>query len=87
MGYWTSLNLNVIIFLVSFKQNLNFKIQMLAGNSLILFLNSSSEENSTLAQLTKISPFLPILEHYTHWLVILLSLPAATTVSQYLMSW
>ena len=48
MGYWTSLNLNVIILAVSFQQNLNFKIQMLAGKSLILFLNSGSEENSTL---------------------------------------
>ena len=48
MGYWTSLKLNVIILVVSFKQNLNFKIQMLAGNSLISFLNASSEENSTL---------------------------------------
>ena len=51
MGYWTSLNLNVIILVVSCYQNLNFKIQLLAGNSLILFLNPSSEENSTLVQI------------------------------------
>ena len=48
MGYWTSLNLNVIILVVSFKQNLDFKIQMLAGNSLISFHIAESEENSTL---------------------------------------
>ena len=46
MGYWTSL----IILVVTFKQNLNFKIQMLAGIRLILFLNSRSEENSTLGR-------------------------------------
>ena len=39
---------NVIILVVSFKQNLNFKIQMLVGNCLISFLNAESEENSTL---------------------------------------
>ena len=50
MGNWISLNLNVIILVVSFKQNLNFKIQMLVGNSLISFLNARSEENSTLAE-------------------------------------
>ena len=44
----TSLNLNVIILVVSFKQNLIFKIQMLVGNSLISFLNSRSEEILTL---------------------------------------
>ena len=38
----------MIILVVSFKQNLNFKIQMLAGKSLISFLNAGSEENSTL---------------------------------------
>ena len=80
--------LNLLEFKCDYFFSLNFKIQMLAGNSLILFLNSNSEENSTLVQLTKISPFLPILGHYAqHWLVNLLNLPAATTVSQYLMSW
>ena len=33
MGYWTSLNLNEFILIVSFKQNLNLKIQILAGFS------------------------------------------------------
>ena len=54
MGYWTSLNFNVIILVVSFKQNLNFKIQMLPWNSLYSFLNSISEENPTLAVPTAI---------------------------------
>ena len=31
MGYWTSLNLNVVILIDSFYQKLNLKIQMLAG--------------------------------------------------------
>ena len=31
MGYWISSNLNVIILVVSFKQNLNSNIQMLVG--------------------------------------------------------
>ena len=31
MGYWTSSNLNVIILVVSFKQNLNSNIRMLVG--------------------------------------------------------
>ena len=49
----TSLNYNnVIILVVSFKQNLKVKIQMLVGNSLISFLNASSEENSTLVHHT-----------------------------------
>ena len=48
MGYWTYLNLNVIILIVSFKMNLDFKIQMLVEKSLISFLNASSEESSTL---------------------------------------
>ena len=42
----------MIILVVSFKQNLNFKIQMLEENSLISFLNSRSEENSTLVDKT-----------------------------------
>ena len=41
----------MIILVVSFKQNLNFKIQMLAENSLISFLNASSEEISTLVSI------------------------------------
>ena len=47
-GLLNLLELNLIILVVSLKQNLNFKIQMLAGNSLISFLNSRSEENLTL---------------------------------------
>ena len=47
----------MIILGVSLKQNLNFKIQMLAGNILNSFLNSSSEENSTLAAYVKFEPF------------------------------
>ena len=35
MGYQTSLNLKVIISLVSFKQNMNLKIKILAGNTLM----------------------------------------------------
>ena len=35
MGYQTSLNLKVIIAIVSFKQNMNLKIQNLAGNTLM----------------------------------------------------
>ena len=31
MGYWTYLNLNVMFLIVYFKQNINLKIQMLAG--------------------------------------------------------
>ena len=48
MGYWTSLNLNMIILGVSLKQNLNFKIQMLAGNSLNLFLDLRYKVTMTL---------------------------------------
>ena len=36
MGYRTSLNLKVIISIVSFKQNMNLKIQILEGNTLML---------------------------------------------------
>ena len=35
MGYQTSLNLKVIISIVSFKQNMNLKIQLLAVNTLM----------------------------------------------------
>ena len=35
MGYRTSLNLKVIISIVSFKYNINLKIQILAGNTLM----------------------------------------------------
>ena len=35
MGYQTSLNLKVIISIVSFKQKMNSKIQILAGNTLM----------------------------------------------------
>ena len=35
MGCQTSLNLKVIISIVSFKQNMNLKIQILAGNTLM----------------------------------------------------
>ena len=31
MGYWTYLNLNVMFLIVYFKQNMDLKIQMLAG--------------------------------------------------------
>ena len=41
---------NVIILGVTFKQNINFKIQMLVGNSFISFLNSNSEKNPTLVR-------------------------------------
>ena len=48
MGYRTSLNLKVIISIVSFKQNLNLKIQILAGNTLKLCLHSCSQISTTL---------------------------------------
>ena len=48
MGYWTSSKLNVIILVVSFKLNLNFKIQMLTGNSLKMCIGVSFEISSTL---------------------------------------
>ena len=35
MGYRTSLNLKVIISIVSIKQNMSLKIQILAGNTLM----------------------------------------------------
>ena len=35
VGYQTSLNLKEIISIVSFKQNMNLKIQILAGNTLM----------------------------------------------------
>ena len=35
MGYQTSLNLKEIIAIVSFKQNMNLKIQILAENTLM----------------------------------------------------
>ena len=41
----------MITLVVSLKQKINFKIQMLVGKSLISFLNTSSEENSTLTGL------------------------------------
>ena len=35
MGHRTSLNLKVIISIISFKQNMDLKIQILAGNTLM----------------------------------------------------
>ena len=44
MGYWTSLNLNIIILMVSPYQNSKLKIQMLAGNSLNVCPDSDSQK-------------------------------------------
>ena len=45
---WTSLNSYVIILKVSFKQNLNLKIQILAGNTMNSWFNADSQISSTL---------------------------------------
>ena len=47
-GYQTSLNLKVIISIVSFKQNMNLKIQILAGNPVNSWFSASSQISSTL---------------------------------------
>ena len=43
MGYQSSLILKVIISIVSFKQNMNLKIQILAGNTLMSRFHVSFE--------------------------------------------
>ena len=43
-----SLNFNLIILIASFSQNLNFKIQILAGNKLKISVCASFEISSTL---------------------------------------
>ena len=48
MGYGISFNLNGIILIASFYQNLNFKIQMLAGNSLKMCVGFGFEISLTL---------------------------------------
>ena len=48
MGYWTSLNLNVIVLIVSFNQNMNFKIQMLAGKDTKPFFERFYKNHRTL---------------------------------------
>ena len=47
MGYWISFNLSGIILIASFYQNLNLKIQMLAGNSLKKSVGVGFEISST----------------------------------------
>ena len=44
MSSWTPLSLDTTILVVSVKQNINLKTQMLAGKILISFLNSRSEK-------------------------------------------
>ena len=48
MGYSISSNFNVIILIASFQDNLNFKIQILAGNSLKICLGTCFEISTTL---------------------------------------
>ena len=48
MGYRISFNLNGIILMASFLQNLNFKIQTLAGNSLKICVSVGFEISLTL---------------------------------------
>ena len=48
MGYWISLNLNEIILLVPFKQNLNIQIQILAGNPVNSKFSAGSQISCTL---------------------------------------
>ena len=48
MGYSISLNFNKIIFIASWSQNLDFKIQILAGNSLKICLGMCFEISTTL---------------------------------------
>ena len=50
MGYWTSLNLNIIILMVSPYQNSKLKIQMLAGNSLNVCPDSDSQKKLPLSE-------------------------------------
>ena len=51
MGYSTSLNFNLIISIASWFQNLDFKIQILAGNSLKICLGTCFEISMTLIKL------------------------------------
>ena len=60
MGYHTSLNLKVIIAIVSFKQNINLKIQILAGNTLMSRFHVSFEIALPLVVSTSFMPILPL---------------------------
>ena len=55
MGYQTSLNLKVIISIVSFKQNMNLKIQILAGKTLMTRFHVGFEIELPLAPAPKLS--------------------------------
>ena len=48
----TSLNSYVIILIVSFKQNLNLEIQILAGNPVNSWFSAGSQISSTLVKTT-----------------------------------
>ena len=55
-----SLNFNLIILIASFSQNLNFKIQILAGNKLKICFSASFEISTTLVTIFTspvVSPF------------------------------
>ena len=59
MGYRTSLNLKIIISIVSFKLNINLKIQILAGNTLMSRFHVGFE-----IELPLVNLFLHILRYY-----------------------
>ena len=66
MSYWTSLNLNMIILMVSPYQNSKLKIQMLVGNSLNVCPDSDSQKKLPLVVwLPKLHHF-RILEHIVY---------------------
>ena len=50
MGYSISLNFNLIILIASWSQNLDFKIQILAGNSLKICVGTCFEISTTLTK-------------------------------------
>ena len=58
MGYQTSLNLKVIISIVSFKQNMNLEIQILVGNTLMSRFHVSFEIELPLVNTTPALLFL-----------------------------
>ena len=63
MGYQISLNLKVIISIVSFKYNINLKIQILAGNTLMSRFHVGFEIELHLVRTLFIEYFFPILDY------------------------
>ena len=53
-----------IILIASFLQNLNFKIQMLAGKSLKIYVSTGSQISTTLV----VSRYLPTIHRLSSWL-------------------